>query len=226
MESHISIYFAKWKKNKNFYAVISIIFCLVLFNYDSVAASTINNYYVYDNSGRLINVFNDSGEVVINEYDPLGNVRNKVVSKGNMTFVDDFNDWNKTYSRSANMQLDGSNPALFEGKTVRASRATNTLEEVVWKQPGIKMFQAIGYHDPGYAVVHPEIQTSMDGVNWKTESPIVTALPSTGWPKYTYTVSSTTGVNFVKLRWMPSNVNCSLQVSKVVMNYDPNVSVM
>ncbi|WP_159888662.1 hypothetical protein [Paenibacillus puerhi] len=234
--------FRKWEK------VILVVLAITIISVptlsESVAASMnavakmdlVNNesnsykdgyHYFYDNTGRLAYITNPAGEGILFEYDMNGNLINKLSQEKYKTIEDDLNDWSKTYSHTSNLWLDGSNSQYLDGDTSRAMRLASTNEEIVWNQVGMKTFQAVTYfvEEP----ISPfDLYTSMDGVNWRMENPLITMEKAgSNWTKYTYTLSNLTAVNYVKVRWNNTTGNSwSPQIGKVIMNYDPTVQTM
>jgi hypothetical protein len=126
-----------------------------------------------------------------------------------------LSDWSKTYTHSANLSFDNTNPLYFEGDTSRVKRNSSTGEEIVWKQVNLKNFTATAYFWPGEPVTQFSFFTSGDGLNWNQVTPTITN-GGGNWLKYTYSLNNLSGINFIKLRWNNFNgVSWNAQVSKV-----------
>jgi hypothetical protein len=134
--------------------------------------------------------------------------------------VDDLNNWSKTYSHTTNLDFDTNNSQWMHGDTSLLYRVANTPEEVVWKLPGMKSFQAITYFWPsqsGSPLKDLSVYTSADAVHWTAATPTLSG--GTGnWIEYTYTLSNLSNVNFVQMRWsVTANNDWAQQVGQVTL---------
>jgi YD repeat-containing protein len=178
---------------------IGLAVLLVLTNFETTVSSA--SSYFYDNNGLLSSVTELSGGQVTFEYDNNGNVLRRLSQQDLLSITDDLNDWSKTYSHTSNLYLDWASPEYFAGDPFRAARGTATNEEIVWKQVGMKSFQAVTYYVT--ETVYPfSLYTSSDGVNWTLTNPTVTMGDTAfSWTKYTYALTNLSAVNYVKIRW-------------------------
>ncbi|MCU6793378.1 hypothetical protein OB236_14820 [Paenibacillus sp. WQ 127069] len=179
-----------------------------------------NNDSYYDESGRLVYEIG-SEEIKLFKYDLNGNLLDKTVLKDFFTLEDTLNDWSQTYSHTDNLTFDIENSTIFEGDSSRVSRTTLSNEEIVWKQEEIKTFQAITYALED--TTQFDVYVSMDGTNWIKTKPLITKTPGT-MKKHVYTLANIAGANYIKMHWNHTEgVAYSPQVSKVILNYEPNV---
>jgi mannan endo-1,4-beta-mannosidase len=131
--------------------------------------------------------------------------------------VDDLSTWTKTYSRSANLKLDGANALRFQSDAARAARRTLTAEEIVWKMPGTTSFNAVTYFWNSETPAHFHMFTSVDGQTWKAATPQI-AGGQGDWRQFTYTLSNLTNVNYVKMRWNTASTQpWAAQISQVTI---------
>jgi WD40 repeat protein len=139
--------------------------------------------------------------------------------------VDNLDNWSKTQSRGVNLALDNTNPDRFEGDTGRIKRLTASSEEIIWRQDGMKFFEATAYFWPGEEVSHFDMLVSGDGSKWQLAKPVIAG--GTGdWKKFTYTLNNLAGVNLVMLRWNnKSGSSWSPQVAGVIYStFAPSVA--
>ncbi len=123
--------------------------------------------------------------------------------------------WDTSFSHTANLAFDITNPVLFDGDSSRVKRITPTSEEVVWKQDGMKYFEAVVYFWPGEDVVPMEMFISVDGTNWLGAIPTVQGGEG-DWKRFTYTLTDLTKANYVRMRWANNNgAPWSPQIGKV-----------
>ncbi len=136
------------------------------------------------------------------------------------TIVDDLNNWNKTYSHTANLSFDTNNSQWMHGDTSLLYRVANTPEEVVWQLPGMTSFQATTYFWPSQSaspLSDLSVYTSADNVHWTAATPTVSG--GTGnWTEYAYTLSNLSNVNFVQMRWsVTTNNSWAQQIGQVTL---------
>jgi hypothetical protein len=144
------------------------------------------------------------------------------------TIVDDLNDWSKTYARSANLVLDGSVQASFNGDASRMARSSNTEEYAVYKAPSstqrISRFSAEGWFWPDEAVTDFAFYASPDAINYTAVTPSRTIVNASGtvWTKATYTANALPpGTRFLKIVYKHGTVNYwNPQIGRVEYSYE------
>jgi len=127
------------------------------------------------------------------------------------TLDDNLHNWDKTFQHSNNLTFDTTNAQYTDGHTSVVVRTTTTHEQIIWKQDGMRSFQALSYFWPKEPVVNLSIYTSSDGKSWTLTKPSIISI-SGNWPEYVYTLNGLTKVNYVKMVWnntkgMPWNPN-------------------
>jgi Glycosyl hydrolases family 2, TIM barrel domain len=132
--------------------------------------------------------------------------------------VDSLNDWSKTYQHSSSLTFDTANSQYMDGDSSRVERTTATQQIIIWRQDGMRSFQAITYFWPGESVSHFSFYTSLDGRNWTLFHPAISNVYD-DWPEYIYTLNGL-NVNYVKLMW--NNIGGQIwnpQLSEVTITY-------
>jgi hypothetical protein len=114
--------------------------------------------------------------------------------------VDPLNDWSQTYSHSSGLTFDTANGGSFGGDTSRATRNQAQEAEIVWAQPHMTAFRAIGYHWPQQATSHFSFFTSANGSTWTAVTAAVESTDS-NWKRAVYTVKNLSNVHYVKVRF-------------------------
>ncbi|CAH1059594.1 hypothetical protein [Paenibacillus pseudetheri] len=189
----------------------------------SAAPVKTSNYH--NSNGRLVYSFSSQGNYYFS-YDRNGNTLGKTALNNIVIRTDDLNNWDQTYYHTNSLYLDESNAAYFDNDHSRAARTMLTDDEIVWKQTGLKVFQAITYsNNKGN---YFDYFTSVNGMDWDKALPTVTvAQGSGGWSKHSYTLAPLTGANYVKIRWNNREGEIwSPQISKVIMHYEENVDTL
>ncbi|WP_340393588.1 hypothetical protein [Paenibacillus sp. FSL E2-0190] len=92
--------------------------------------------------------------------------------------TDDLNNLDQTYYHTNSLYLDESNAAYFDNDHSRAARTMLTDDEIVWKQTGLKVFQAITYSNKESNYF--DYFTSVNGIDWDKAFPTVTVSQGSG----------------------------------------------
>lgn len=114
--------------------------------------------------------------------------------------VDNLDDLSHAEEYSNNISLDKSKAEKTHGDTSRAIRSTATHEYIIWKQDGMRSFQAIAYFWSGEPMSHFSFYTSSDNRNWVLSHPTISILGG-NWIECVYTLNDLSNVNYVKLVW-------------------------
>lgn len=133
------------------------------------------------------------------------------ISKVSITYTDstmiydELNDWSKTFSHSANWRFDSTSASLyFNGDTSRATRTTDTPENIVYQSNNLEWFSARVYFVSSFSgeVV---LSTSPDGSTWSTLSASNTTPIATtgGWLYTDFSASAAipSGTNYLKIQF-------------------------
>ncbi|GGD78686.1 hypothetical protein GCM10010911_40950 [Paenibacillus nasutitermitis] len=139
------------------------------------------------------------------------------------TVIDNFNDWTKVYSHSANLAVDTSNPAAFNGDAARLVRSANTEEHVVYKIPSASQrmtrFSAEAWFWLDETITDFAFYVSPDNINYTAIMPTKTLTSAVGivWNKVGYKANSLpSGTQYLKIVFKHSTSNYwNPQIGKV-----------
>jgi len=142
-------------------------------------------------------------------------------------FVDDLNDWSKTYSKSPGLMFDTANSAIFgdSSRVMRTHTNASPAENIVYNVAGAANLTARTLFNTGEeAIVNFLFFTSPDGSTWTQQTGWTnTDTPMAGgtWTQRIYHFSSLpSGTNFFKFQFRTGGVHTyAPQLGQVKINY-------
>ncbi|MDQ0091318.1 enterochelin esterase-like enzyme [Paenibacillus anaericanus] len=141
---------------------------------------------------------------------------------GSMT--DNANDWSVSYSHSANMTVDTTNPDFFNGDNSRFTRSSTATGEVVYSLADMSQFTARIYLFGSVDVNKVEFYSSPDGTSWtlaagSRSNPVATL---NGWKfvDYSPTAILPPGTNYLKVELSDSTDGWATQLGNITISTD------
>ena len=134
--------------------------------------------------------------------------------------------WNTTFSHTPNLRLVSISRRPAGSDTSHAVRSKATHAEIVWKQPGMTLFQVHANYWVGATATPLGVYTSPNGRAWRTARSTVAAVKNiAGFREYVYTVTTGPPLAYVKIRWNDTSGRCwSQQVGRVTMTVAPAIA--
>lgn len=145
------------------------------------------------------------------------------------TMDDNMADFSQVYSHSTDLTIDTSSPSLFSGDPSRAESPTGTqADNIVWREPGLATFEALGYLLPGQHARQFNFLLSKDGSSW-TMVPATdvqvnwgAAAAADDWTPHIYTIDKVQqilpGAQYVKVQWN-NNVPDIAELGEIRITY-------